>query len=538
MSAYFPDVDLPALKRFAVAAAAAEHASRMSRNAPVGAGGGGAKKTAKGKGKGKGRLQEKPLQYPSVVGCEDTVWAGEEMIMITFDPQSVPLGPHCMVAHFPRGRPTFATKALVGMTQVVRESAQIAAPKIYGYYDNVPNPINAEVVLLEMVGLHMHSIARVPGESLEDVWIDLKPRQIMMVCARLGELLVKLFNCRSQLLCSETNVPDSPPRPAAESSSYRRQVLLTRPFDEGPLATMEPQEALTSTHDYLLALSKRPERVFGDPNSPAHEEGRDTGWIDHPRLSDADIVLLRDTWNRLGSLIPYHSGGFYIPGALSPDARYTAYTVLQSKEYGVRHTDMQMARFLVRWERPGDERSDCTLALTGWEHAARAPLWSAARMPPWLAPHVHPFEQLTWEGQRNVRQFVFHSVFHGDLVPQARAWEWVVAYVYGATERWFEGLLSAHWGFRDTAEVLLVRLREHWERERPDVPFHLDVGGAYLSGVGADRGVEWQTGTARYGEARAARDAVKIEAVMPGGLSEEMAWPLPDMQQGTYDDVD
>ncbi len=37
------------------------------------------------------------------------------------------------------------------MTQIARDQAQIIAPKIYGYYDNVPNPINAEVVLLELV---------------------------------------------------------------------------------------------------------------------------------------------------------------------------------------------------------------------------------------------------------------------------------------------------------------------------------------------------------------------------------------------------
>jgi len=37
------------------------------------------------------------------------------------------------------------------MTQIVRDHAQIIAPKIYGYYDNVPNPINAEVVLFELV---------------------------------------------------------------------------------------------------------------------------------------------------------------------------------------------------------------------------------------------------------------------------------------------------------------------------------------------------------------------------------------------------
>ena len=371
------------------------------------------------------------------------------------------------------------------MTQIARDQAQIIAPKIYGYYDNVPNPINAEVVLLELVrasgfppllhrGLNLRTLLmfQLPGECLDDIWMDLEPRQIMTVCARLGELLVKLFNCRSPMLCSETDVPDSPPRTPAASAHYRRPVLLGPPFDEGPLFHMEPQEGLTSTHDYLHSLAERPERVFG--GSSEVPGACDTGWRGSAPLSEADIAAVRDTWKRLGYLISYHSGGFYIPGSLSPEARFTAYSVLQSKEFGVRHWDMQMNRFVVRWTHPGDVHSDATLALTGWEYAVRAPLWSCARMPSWLYPHLHPFERITWEGQRNVRQFIFHSIFHGDFVAQADAWEWVVAHVYGATERWFEGLVGAHWGFRDAAEILLVRLREHWMRERPDVPFPLD----------------------------------------------------------------
>ncbi|KAI0265795.1 hypothetical protein BC834DRAFT_843290 [Gloeopeniophorella convolvens] len=424
MSSFFPHVDTVALKKFAAAAAAGEHAYRLNRNATLGQ-----QPPATGKKKGKGKAQDKSPPYPVVVGCEDTYHVGEQMILITFDPESVPLGPYSMVAHFPRGRPTYTTKALVGMTQVVRDHAQIIAPKIYGYYDNIPNPINAEVVLLELL----------QGECLEDVWMGLEPRH--------------------------------------------RPVLLGPLFDEGPLIRMEPQEALTSTHDYLLALAQRPERIFNGPDEDP--DARNLGWPDSAPLTDADVAALRATWKRLGYLISYHSGGFYIPGSLSPDARFTAYSVLQSKGFGVRHGDMQMARFVVRWARPGDTNSDATLALTGWEHAARAPLWACARMPPWLYPHVHPYERITWEGQRNVRQFIFHSIFHGDFIPQARAWEWIVAYVYGATERWFEGLVGAHWGFRDAAEVLLVRLREHWIRERPDVPFPLEVGGAHLRGTPA-----------------------------------------------------
>jgi len=243
---------------------------------------------------------------------------------------------------------------------------------------------------------------------------------------------------------------------------------------------MHPQEAATSTHDYLIALSKRPERVYDSSNTTFTEAGRDTGWPGDPKLTDADIILIRDTWNRLGSLIPYHSGGFYIPGNLSPEARYLAYSVLQSKEFGIRHTDLQMARIILQWVRPGDDDSDVTLVVTGWEHAYYAPLWACARMPPWLTPHIHPYEALTWENQRKLRAFMFQSIYGGEHL---QSWEWVVAHVFGETERWFEGLLACHWGFRDAAEVLLVRLRDHWMRERPDVPFPLKVGGAYVRPV-------------------------------------------------------
>lgn len=37
------------------------------------------------------------------------------------------------------------------MTQAVQSTFEVTVPKIYGYYDNVPNPVNAEVVLLQLV---------------------------------------------------------------------------------------------------------------------------------------------------------------------------------------------------------------------------------------------------------------------------------------------------------------------------------------------------------------------------------------------------
>jgi hypothetical protein len=312
---------------------------------------------------------------------------------------------------------------------------------------------------------------------------------------------------------------------------------------------MEPQEGLTSTHDYLLALAERPERVFGAPTELPGT--RETGWPDSAPLSDADVAAARDTWKRLGYLISYHSGGFYIPGSLSPEARFTAYSVLQSKEFGVRHWDMQMARFVVRWARPGDVQSDATLALTGWEYAARAPLWSCARMPAWLHPHLHSFERITWEGQRNVRQFIFHSIFHGDFIPQARAWEWVVAHVYGATERWFEGLAGAHWGFRDASEVLLLRLRDHWMRERPDVPFPLDkdeaqthdpltsptpppLGEEYLGDEAGDEALLSHT-RSFIEEVGLAMDALGSEMDMLGEIAAAQRVFWKDVQRGTAD---
>ncbi|KAI0034113.1 hypothetical protein K488DRAFT_46196 [Vararia minispora EC-137] len=471
-SAYFPHVDIVALENFAAAAAAAEHANRVSRN--------GSMARLSTRGKGKARAQDKDKLHPKIVGFLDTVWAGEkanqtadlhtQAILITIAPDSAPLGPHQMIAYFPHGRPTYTTKAMVGMTQLVRDSAQVGAPKIYGYYDNATNPVKAEVVLLEMV----------QGDNLAEVFHKLSTKQVMTICARLGDVLVKLFACRGPYIGSETNVADSPPRSAEESSLYRAPVLLSWPFDEGPLAHMSPQEASTSTHDYLLALSKRPERVFDGSDPQALEAGRKSGRPDARPLTSEDIVVIRDTWNRLGSLIPYHSGGFYIPGTLSPEARYMVYSVLQSKEYGVRHGDLSMFRIFVRWARPGDENSDAVLVIAGWEHAHRAPLWSCARMPPWLVPHVHPYELLTWESQRDLRSFIIKMIANS-AYPRAK--EWIIANAYGETERWFEGMLSSHWEFRDTIEVLLVHLRTHWMHERPDVPFPLHVGGPYISRV-------------------------------------------------------
>jgi len=83
------------------------------------------------------------------------------------------------------------------------------------------------------------------------------------------------------------------------------------------------------------------DRIFTNP--AATQAARDTVHPSNPPLTDTDIYRIRETWRRLGSLIPYHTGGFYIPGTLSSEARHLAYNVLQSREFGIgprskRHT--------------------------------------------------------------------------------------------------------------------------------------------------------------------------------------------------------
>ena len=160
------------------------------------------------------------------------------------------------------------------------------------------------------------------------MWHTLSPTQLDVVCDRLAELLIKLFTCRAPDISTYTNVRDSPPRPASEAAKFRDPVLLAPPFDEGPLIALPPQEALTSAHDYLIALSQRVDRVFSDERTAA--AARNTGWPRTPPLDDRDVLLARDTWTRLGSLVLYHSGGYYVPAHLSAPARQLAFGVLQA----------------------------------------------------------------------------------------------------------------------------------------------------------------------------------------------------------------
>lgn len=347
-------------------------------------------------------------------------------------------------------------------------------------------------------------LQQVPGDSLDKVWPTLTSYQETKVCVRLVELLLKLFNYRGSRICTDLEGTGVNNRGAASLSSATTQqpqeqiygyppVLQSRPFTQGPLASMDPpQEALTSTTDYLVALSHRMDRIFTDP----------TAQVDPPSdldsnepLTDTDISRIRETWHRLGSLIPYHTGGFYIPGTLSSEARHIAYSVLQSREFGIYHSDMQMSRFIIQIipkETGGGAREDpdpnILLTLTGWEHAFRAPLWSCARLPLFLTPRPIPNEPITWERQASLRNLIFYLM--NDVRMQPLSWQWIIGYVFGVPERWFEGCLGSHWMYRDAIEVALGKLKRYWEGWRPDIPFPLEVGDRVLGSTVPRMGYE------------------------------------------------
>ncbi len=73
MSTAFPHVNISSLKKFAAAAAAGEHACRLSRNSTIGV------TSSTGKKKGKGKAQDKKPPYPVVTGCEDVYHVGEQV---------------------------------------------------------------------------------------------------------------------------------------------------------------------------------------------------------------------------------------------------------------------------------------------------------------------------------------------------------------------------------------------------------------------------------------------------------------------------
>ncbi|KAG1783075.1 hypothetical protein EV702DRAFT_1176321 [Suillus placidus] len=346
------------------------------------------------------------------------------------------------------------------MAAVRNSSSKIEVPKIYGYKDLLPNEIGAEVVLMEKV-------------------------------AKLTDLLLKLFNTRGSLICTDllgTGIDTSVFSAILQEGQQRQNpdglspLILSRPFNEPPLDTMIPQYALSTNADYLTALCWRVRRLCGSTEETI-ARARDTGFADNPLLTIEDMVQTRETFRRLTSMIPHHIGGFYIPGTLSRAAREEAYSILQNRKFGICHGDMQMYRFLVRFlpNQDGELRtpgSDVELVLcTGWEYSFRAPLWSCARMPLWLISRPILNEPISWDRQRQLRNTIYDMMNEPSRIESAR--EWIISHVYGCTERWFEGCVSAHWMYGRNIEANLVDLKKYWEFWRPDIPFPFEVGVEY-----------------------------------------------------------
>jgi hypothetical protein len=249
---------------------------------------------------------------------------------------------------------------------------------------------------------------------------------------------------------------------------------MNPPFESRPLSALPLPEAVLTAQQYLEALAKRIDRLF-DHNDAGINKAARSSLPEYPYLTDANITELRDSWCRASSLIAYHCGGFYIPKNLRADTRDKIYKVLTCQQYGIYHSDMQMDRFIVHFEgNDGDSAcssSDITVTLaTGWETACRAPLWSCARLPPWL---IFPTTRISPDRQRELRKVVYDYMTRPPQRQHFR--DWVFAYLYGVAERWFEDWIGSHWQHYKTLEVGLFRLKLFWQIRRPDVPFPVEV---------------------------------------------------------------
>lgn len=305
-----------------------------------------------------------------------------------------------------------------------------------------------------------------------------------MVLVKIAETLCNMFNFRGSLICTDllgTEVDTRPPVHGESRLMTQKPILLLPPLDQGPLLTLPPQAAVETTAEYLDAVIYRIERLFGDDGEPTPENiaARVSKWTGTPNLTYLDIERVRATWKRLATLVPYHTGGFFIPKTLPRKAREVAYSILQSQQHGIRHSKMEMKRFIVNFS--AVEEGSVLVTLTGWEHAYRAPLWSCARLPPWFTPSLNGLGGPIPNEQKEY----FRDLFVGRIMTDDRmlpfSWQWFVAFIYGEAERWFEDCISLHWFMRDHVEFLLPYLRRHWELHRPDVEFPLEVGKEYAA---------------------------------------------------------
>ncbi|CAL1701207.1 unnamed protein product [Somion occarium] len=390
----------------------------------------------------------------SVTSMKDIVWGGDMMVEIVLQSTLTPSHHQTLLAHFPHGRPNATSRAAVGMAMLAQR-AGVHVPRLCALAEEFHKKIGAEYILY----------VKEDGTSLDVAWPELSDEQRKAVMKRLAEDLLKLFNHRLASITTTVVPPNYSEDPDEPEPAY----LLSRPFDAVPLLDRWPQPALKTTQDYLEALADRILWLFseGKVNNPWS-----LGWPGKVSLSYEEKTAIRETWMRLRQLIPYYTGGKFIPRRFKGGAYELAVSLLSDQRgFGIVHTDLKMGRILVNFK----DGVLQPLVITGWEHAHTAPLWSCARMPRWLLPDNWRLEPTPILEEDRVKMFhAFYNSIRDIKGPKPGA-HWVIAFALGQQERFFEGLIGSHWMFRDTVDVGIKMLKESWELAIPDEEFPIPV---------------------------------------------------------------
>jgi len=172
-----------------------------------------------------------------------------------------------------------------------------------------------------------------------------------------------------------------------------------------------------------------------DPSDPPLTEHRHT-----PYSRNLGVVSVRSYHN--------HTGGFYIPGTLSSEARRLAYAVLQSRQFGIYHSDMQMSRFIIqiipkeKEDNPQDPDPNVILTLLqAGNTLTDRPLSGPGTVSHSSLPLVHPTRTAHMgNGRRISETFNIYLMNDRRMLPLSKPVDnWVRV---GVPERWFEGCLG------------------------------------------------------------------------------------------------
>ncbi|PCH41453.1 hypothetical protein WOLCODRAFT_143577 [Wolfiporia cocos MD-104 SS10] len=403
---------------------------------------------------------------PRMCRVKNIIWAGEKMLKVHFDRYVFPNGPASLLVYMPSGRGKLAIEAYIGMSSIA-ERANIPVPVIVWSSD--------KYIFLEEPS----------GNSLNIEWPRMTIQERKAVCKKLCEHLMEMFHCRRDSICTvravNTNI-----RTEVDDQTFREDAsfLLSQPFDAGPLATKtEPPPAFTSTADYLRALTQRIDDVFDDATTEIGSDDPQLCWPGRLYLTAYDVRLIRRTWMRLKWLAPHHCDDADITAvdvATEPQSCVKSISAVQSLRYALCHPDLQMSRIIVSY--PDGNRHEPKLILTGWDHAYFAPLWSSARLPPWVTTsHIlprapepgveHECEDDSDDDCELDCELDLQDVCQidgqddrEDASEELVAWdpEWHHANKAGEMERLFEECAGGHWMYRDRIESCISLLKQKW----------------------------------------------------------------------------